>query len=109
MSCWSPRRSTSWPWGLAVRAILGVAEVWHIIVAAVLSGLSNALDGPSRSAFLFEMVGVARLRKAISLTAMSFHLGGLIGPALSGLLSVAVGSGRSMGIGFSSLPSSQSR
>lgn len=85
---------------LAVLAILGVAELWHIYLAAALSGLSNALDGPSRSAFLFEMVGVARLRNAISLTAMSFHLGGLIGPALSGLLIVAAGSGWSIGIGF---------
>jgi len=45
-----------------------------------------------------EMVGTARLRGAISLNATTFHLGGLLGPALSGVLIAAIGSGWSIAI-----------
>ena len=57
-----------------------------------------AVDMPSRSAFVSEMVGTHRLRNAISLNASIFHLGGLIGPAISGVLIVAIGSGWSIAV-----------
>jgi MFS family permease len=83
---------------LAVLVITGNVEVWHVLLVAGLTGVSYAIEGPSRSAFVSEMVGTARLRGAISLNATTFHLGGLLGPALSGVLIVAVGSGWSIAI-----------
>lgn len=83
---------------LAVLVITGHVEVWHVLLVAGLTGVSYAIEGPSRSAFVSEMVGNARLRGAISLNATTFHLGGLLGPALSGVLIVAVGSGWSIAI-----------
>ena len=53
-------------------------------------------DNPSRSVFVSEIVGPRQLRNAISLNASIFHLGALIGPALSGIAIVAVGSGWSI-------------
>jgi MFS family permease len=85
---------------LALLAILGAAELWQVFLAAGVSGLTAAIDSPSRPAFLFELVGISRVRNAISLTGMSFHLGGLIGPAVSGLLIVAVGAGWSLAVSF---------
>jgi MFS family permease len=44
------------------------------------------------------MVGSHRLRNAITLNASIFHLGGLLGPAISGVLITLVGSGWSIAI-----------
>lgn len=83
---------------LAVLVLSGRVEVWQVLLVAALTGCSGAIEGPSRSAFVSEMVGTLRLRGAISLNATTFHLGGLLGPAISGALIVAVGSGWSIAI-----------
>jgi MFS family permease len=83
---------------LAALVLLGAAEAWHVFLAAGILGVSMSLDGPSRSAFISEMVGTHRLRNAISLNASVFHLGGLIGPAISGVLIGLIGSGWSIAI-----------
>jgi MFS family permease len=73
-------------------------QVWHVLLVAGLTGASLAIDAPSRSAFVGEMVGTARLRNAINLNGAIFHLGGLVGPAISGVLIVLIGSGWSIAI-----------
>lgn len=83
---------------LAVLVLLGWAQVWHVFLVAAVTGTSMAIDGPSRSAFVSEMVGTARLRNAVALNAAIFHLGGLIGPAISGVLIVIIGSGWSIAV-----------
>lgn len=83
---------------LAVLTVLGTVDVWQVFVIAFLLGTAAAIDGPARSAFVTEMVGTARLRNAIGVNATIFHFGGLLGPALSGVLIVLVGSGWSIGI-----------
>lgn len=83
---------------LAVLVLTGTVATWHVLAIALITGVSMAIDGPSRSAFVSEMVGTRRLRGAISLNATIFHLGGLLGPAISGVLIVAIGSGWSIAI-----------
>ncbi|MEO6532732.1 MAG: MFS transporter [Pseudolysinimonas sp.] len=83
---------------LAVLVLTGVAQAWMVFVVATITGCSMAVDSPSRSAFVSEMVGSHRLRNAITLNASIFHLGGLLGPAISGLLITVVGSGWSIAI-----------
>ena len=83
---------------LALLVLIGRVEVWHVFLVAGLTGASMAIDGPSRSAFVSEMVGTSRLRNAIALNGAIFHLGGLIGPAISGVLIVVIGSGWSIAI-----------
>lgn len=82
---------------LALLAILGAAEVWHVYLVAAVSGVAGALEGPARSALIGQTVEPARLRTAVSLNAGVFHVGGLIGPAISGILIAVVGSGWSIG------------
>ncbi len=83
---------------LAALVLLGVAAVWHVFIAAALLGVATAIDGPARAAFIAEMVGTRRLGKAISLNASVFHLGGLVGPAISGVMIVLIGSGWSIAV-----------
>ncbi|WP_309712908.1 MFS transporter [Pseudolysinimonas sp.] len=82
---------------LAVLAILGAVELWHVYLVAAVSGVAGALEGPARSALIGQIVDAPRLRTAMSLNASAFHIGGLIGPAVSGILIGVVGSGWSIG------------
>ncbi len=83
---------------LAALTLLGVVEVWQVWAAAFALGCVAVVDGPTRSAFVNEMVGHDRLRNAISVNASIFHLGGLVGPAISGILIALVGAGWSIGV-----------
>lgn len=83
---------------LGLLTLLGVVEVWQVWGVALLLGLVAVVEGPARSAFVNEMVGHGRLRNAISLNASIFHLGGLLGPAISGVLIALVGSGWSISV-----------
>ncbi len=83
---------------LGVVTLLGIVTVWEVWATAFLLGLVAVVEGPARSAFVNEMVGHRRLRNAISLNASIFHLGGLLGPAISGVLIALVGSGWSISV-----------
>lgn len=83
---------------LAVLALTGAIQVWHIFVLALLSGLVTVVDNPARQTFVSEVVGHRHLSNAISLNASIFQLGGLVGPAVSGALLLSVGAGWSFAI-----------
>jgi MFS family permease len=83
---------------LAVLTLTGTVQVWHIYLVAVVLGFVTVIDNPARQVFTNELVGPQYLRNAISLNSSMFQLGGLIGPAASGALLVAVGAGWSFGI-----------
>ncbi len=78
---------------LAVLTILGVVAVWQVFATALFMGVVAVIDAPARSVFVNEMVGQGRLGNAISINASIFHLGGLVGPAISGILIALVGAG----------------
>ncbi|GAA4655625.1 MFS transporter [Arthrobacter cryoconiti] len=78
---------------MAVLALTGHLEVWHIYVIAFVLGLVVVADQPARQVFVNELVGPRQLRNAISLNSSIFQMGGMIGPAVSGILITAVGGG----------------
>ncbi|NUS35700.1 MAG: MFS transporter, partial [Pseudarthrobacter sp.] len=78
---------------LAALALTGTIQVWHVYAIALVLGLVTVLDQPARQVFVNELVGPKYLRNAISVNSTTFQLGGLIGPALAGLLLTAVGAG----------------
>ncbi len=89
-----PKRATlvlTQVWAMALAFILfgltasGRVEVWQIFVLAVLLGLSNALEMPTRQAFVIDLVDRADLRNAIALNAAMFHGARIIGPAIAGV------------------------
>lgn len=78
---------------LAVLTLTGSVAVWHVVVLAVILGAINALDGPTRQAFVVEMVGRADLPNAIAINSMNFNAARVFGPAIGGLLLATVGAG----------------
>lgn len=78
---------------LAVLAISGVVQVWHVLFIAFIFGVGRAFEAPARQSFVAEMVGPADLSNAVSLNSASFNSGRLIGPAFAGFLIGAFGGG----------------
>ena len=78
---------------LAVLALTGTVEVWHIYLVALALGLVTVIDQPARQVFVHEMVGPEHLRNALSVSSSVFQLGAMVGPALAGVLIAAVGGG----------------
>jgi len=77
---------------LAVLALTGVINIWHILVLSFFQGAINAFDLPARQAFVPELVEKKEdLANAIALNASMFNGARLIGPAIAGLLIATVG------------------
>jgi len=64
----------------------GSLEMWHIIAAATLLGISNSFEMPAAAAIVPELVGKAHVGRAIAVDRAIFHGTRLIGPALAGYL-----------------------
>lgn len=79
--------------GLGILVVLGAAELWHVYVFALLLGMVSALDAPVRQTFVSELVKDELLPNAVALNSASFNVARMIGPAVAGLLTVAVGPG----------------
>jgi len=79
---------------LGILAVGGWVQFWHVAVLAALLGTVNAVDVPTRQAFLVEMVGGTEdLTGAIALNSSLFNGARLIGPAIAGLVIAAGGVG----------------
>lgn len=78
---------------LAYLSLTHTADVWEVWATAFVIGMVTVVDNPARQVFVNELVGPAHLRNAITLNSSVFQLGGLLGPAVSGALIVAVGGG----------------
>ena len=81
--------------GLGLLVISDVVQLWHVFVLAGVLGIATAIDAPVRQAFTSELVGHDDLPNAVSLNSANFNGGRLIGPAVSGLLIAAFGTGPS--------------
>ena len=71
---------------LGLLVATGVVQVWHVMVLATALGLVNALDVPTRQAFVVELVGRRDLLNAIALNSSVFNGARIVGPAVAGLL-----------------------
>lgn len=80
---------------LGILVMIGVVALWHVFLLAFTLGISTAIDGPVRQSFTNEVVGPEDLPNAVSLNSANFNAGRLIGPAVSGFLIAAFGTGPS--------------
>ncbi len=72
---------------LAILALSGVIQIWHIVVLSVGLGCINAFDVPSRQSFVIDMVEKKEdLGNAIALNSMMFNGARLIGPSIAGVM-----------------------
>ena len=78
---------------LAALTLSGAVHATDVYLFALASGLVMVVDGPTRQAFVTEVVGSQHLRAAISLNAAVFQTTRLVGPAVSAVLIQTIGTG----------------
>lgn len=70
-------------WGLVAS---GHVQIWQIYILALLLGITNSLDMPTRQAFGVELVGREDLPNAVALNSSVFNLARILGPGIAGLI-----------------------
>jgi MFS family permease len=76
---------------LAALVWSGNVQLWQVYVLALVLGVANAFEQPTRQAFVVEMVGKEDLMNAVALNSGMFNAARLVGPAIGGLLIAAFG------------------
>lgn len=71
---------------LLLLSLLGALEVWHLAIAAFISGVVWSGDMPMRRGFMGDVVGASRMGRAMALDAVANNGSRLAGPSLGGLL-----------------------
>jgi predicted MFS family arabinose efflux permease len=78
---------------LGILVLGGWIRPWSVYAMALLLGVVNLVDMPTRQAFVMEMVGTEDLPNAISLNSVVVNASRVIGPAIAGVLIATVGLG----------------
>lgn len=78
---------------LGLDVLAGHVELWHMYLAAFLTGVGGAYDAPARQIFVARMVPADHLSNAVGLNSASFNASRLIGPAVAGVTIAWVGPG----------------
>ncbi len=68
-----------------------VINFQSLIVIAFLGGIVNAIDSPTRMAFIVELIDLRSLGNAIALNSIGFNIARVIGPALAGYIVGMIG------------------
>src|SRR5690606_32403652 len=78
---------------LGLVTVLGVVQVWHVYVIALVFGIGAAFDAPARQSFVSELVDADDLTNAVGLNSATFNMARIMGPGLAGLMIGALGGG----------------
>jgi MFS family permease len=78
---------------LGVLVLTGTDTLVEVYGFALLLGITAAFDAPARQSFVSDLVGPDDVSNAVALNSASFNLARLLGPAIAGLLTEAVGPG----------------
>jgi MFS family permease len=76
---------------LAALAFAHAVQVWHIVVLAILLGITNVFDTPARQTFVVEIVGKDDLRSGIALNSIMNSMGRVLGPTAAGIALIQLG------------------
>ncbi|HEX8026151.1 MAG TPA: MFS transporter [Candidatus Limnocylindrales bacterium] len=71
---------------LFVLSATHTVQLWHVYLLAVVMGVRNAIDMPTRQAFAVEMVGREDVGNAVALNSAMFNGARIVGPAVAGLV-----------------------
>ena len=81
------------------------ADMWNICILTVLLGIINAVDGPTRNAFIPELLRKENIGSGVALNGVIIMMARVVGPAIAGFLILWVGVGWTFFInGLSFLP-----
>ncbi|HEY1546066.1 MAG TPA: MFS transporter [Xanthobacteraceae bacterium] len=97
-----PRRLIQCGMGLFITAslgwsyffITGTLQMWHAMVLLVIHGCAGVLWQTPNQLLLYDIVGPADLMSGVRLNATARYLGVLVGPAVGGVLLLALGPAR---------------
>jgi MFS family permease len=78
---------------LGILVVAGLVQTWMVFAFALLLGLINCIDNPTRQAFIYEMVGKEEIQNAVGLWTSLISVTRIVGSALAGVLIVSVGIG----------------
>jgi len=83
---------------LTLVTALGMVEVWHVVVLALLGGISRAAQQPTANAMVPSLVPPEHLLNAIALQSISVHGSRIVGPLFGAVLLETVGPGAVFGL-----------
>lgn len=78
---------------LAFLVLTDSVKYSYILVLALLLGLNNTLDMPTRQAFNIEIVGKEDLMNAIALNSATFNMARILGPSIGAVMMALLGAG----------------
>jgi MFS family permease len=78
---------------LALLTFTGHITIWYIYLLTAVQATAVAFDGPARQAMIPNIVPLEDLPSAFSMSSIAQNAGSIIGPALSGIVIVALGQG----------------
>lgn len=79
---------------LAVLVLTETVQVWHVVVLAIILGIINGFEIPTRQSLVVKMIDKREdLGNAIALNSSIFNGARLIGPTVAGILIALVGEG----------------
>lgn len=98
---WDRLRLVRWTQGLAmvqaaalaVLAIGGWIQVWHVFATSLFLGCVTAVDLPARQVLIGELVDPSDRHNALALNSTVVNITRIVGPALAGLLIGWIGEG----------------
>ena len=79
------------PLAMLALALTAGLEPWMVFALVFVRGCVNAVDYPTRQAFVMEIVGGERVVSAVSLNSVLVHSARVVGPAIAGVLIATVG------------------
>lgn len=69
----------------------GAAQVWHLFVFVLISGVGSVMDRPVRLTIIFDLVPREEAMQAVAINMVAFSVTRIAGPALAGFLIAWVG------------------
>ncbi|UJF31887.1 MFS transporter [Paenibacillus hexagrammi] len=78
---------------LAILVFTDTVRYSYILILALLLGLNNTFDMPTRQAFNIEIVGKEDLMNAIALNSTTFNMARIIGPSIGAVMMAWLGAG----------------
>ncbi|GAA3847711.1 MFS transporter [Saccharothrix violaceirubra] len=78
---------------LGLLDVTGLVQLWQVYLLCLVLGAVAAVETPVRQSFVVELVGRDQLTNAVALNSMTFNLARMVGPAVAGVMIIAVGTG----------------
>ena len=78
---------------VALLIVTDRVQIWHMIVAAILTGTVFAFNMPGRQSLIPELVSKDKLSNAVALNSAGMNLNRIIAPGIAGILVAVIGLG----------------